>query len=72
MADVIDQAQAFEEMERAAALSRVLGRYPGQGPDWVDGRPCCRECGEEIPARRLEDLGPGCELCVDCQEELES
>lgn len=68
--DFCDTASELEAAHRAAALSRVLSSHPGQGPSWIDGKPCCRECGEEIPARRLEAM-PDCERCRTCQEEAE-
>lgn len=51
----------------ASALSVALDRAPDPGPEVVDGVPCCRNCGEPIPLRRLAAL-PGVGLCVDCAE----
>ena len=41
-----------------------------EGPEWINGEPCCRECGDPIPPKRLEAL-PGVGLCRSCQEERE-
>ena len=41
-----------------------------EGPEWIDGVPCCRECGEPIPAARLRAI-PGVGLCKACQEKME-
>lgn len=66
MPDLLDAATDTERRHREAALSCALLRPdPGPGPDWIDGRPCCRECGEEIPAARLAAV-PGVGLCVEC------
>lgn len=72
MADVCDDAQRSEELERRAAVSQVVHRVSdhGPGPDWIEGRPCCRDCGEEIPARRLAAV-PGCGRCAECQADFE-
>lgn len=66
MADEVDMSQLAIALDNAEALARVTNRASGQGPDWIDGVPCCRECGEPIPARRLAAL-PGVGLCVLCQ-----
>lgn len=33
--------------------------------------PDCLECGEEIPSPRREAL-PGCEHCIECQQQLDT
>lgn len=63
--DQIDQASMFESRMRQAAIENAAGALNGRGPEWIDGKPCCRECGEEIPARRLAAL-PNTELCIEC------
>lgn len=68
--DIFDQAQELERLDRETALLRARAALHREGPEWIDGRPCCRECGEPIPARRLEAL-PGVGLCRACQEERE-
>jgi phage/conjugal plasmid C-4 type zinc finger TraR family protein len=62
--DILDRAQELEEehLERSLAFRFVVP----VGPD----RECCIECDDPIPAKRLEAI-PGCQLCVDCQAELE-
>lgn len=57
-------------LDNAEALARVTNRASGQGPDWIDGVPCCRECGEPIPAARLAAL-PDAERCAECQKDFE-
>ncbi len=68
--DIFDQAQELERLERETALSRARSSLYWEGPEWIDGKACCRECGEPIPPRRLEAL-PGVGLCRACQEERE-
>lgn len=67
--DVCDDAQRSEALEIRAAVSQVVHRAQERdpGPDWSDGQPHCRECGEVIPARRLAAV-PGTGLCVLCQQ----
>lgn len=68
--DLFDQASELERIERESALQKArMGIYQ-EGPEWIDGVPCCRECGEPIPAARLRAI-PGVGLCKACQEELE-
>jgi len=57
-------------LDNAEALARVTNRASGQGPDWIDGVPCCRECGEPIPSARLAVL-PDAERCAECQADFE-
>jgi RNA polymerase-binding transcription factor DksA len=66
--DFCDDALALTERETAAAISAVTGRRRGQGPEWVDGAPRCRECGGPIPPARVEALGLDAERCVRCAE----
>ena len=67
MADFCDLASATEALHREAALSRAKTKSEGQGPVWIDGEAHCRECGEEIPKRRMQAV-PGVGLCVECAE----
>lgn len=71
--DIFDQAQELERLEREAALSRArnAAAQGGEGPEWIDGVACCRECGEPIPPARLAAV-PGVGLCKACQEEMEA
>ncbi len=67
MADLCDDAQIDEAMARLAAISKATGRREDyEGPDWIDGKPLCSECGEEIPLRRVQAV-PGCPRCLACQ-----
>ncbi|HEU6436543.1 MAG TPA: TraR/DksA family transcriptional regulator [Nitratidesulfovibrio sp.] len=71
--DIFDQAQELERLEREAALSRArnASAQANEGPEWIDGVACCRECGEPIPPARLAAV-PGVGLCKACQEEMEA
>lgn len=55
----------------SAALAAHAGRARGPGPEWVDGVPYCRVCGERIPAARVAAL-PDAGMCVACAEEAEN
>ena len=68
--DIFDQAQELERLDRESALLRAKALLDREGPEWVDGVPCCRECGDPIPPKRLEAI-PGVGLCLTCQEERE-
>ena len=69
--DVFDQATELERLDRESALLRARAAMDQEGPEWIDGVACCRECGEPIPQARREAL-PGVRLCRDCQEEADS
>ena len=69
--DVFDQATELERIERESALRQAANVGYQEGPEWIDGKPCCRECGEPIPQKRLGAL-PGVGLCRARQEERES
>ncbi len=71
MPDEIDLAQEAQAQANAAAVSLVVYRQPGRGPDMSTGVACCRECGEELPAARLAAV-PDAERCVGCQREVEN
>ncbi len=68
--DVFDQATEFERIEREAAVRQAVQMDFQEGPEWIDGKPCCRECGEPIPEARLKAI-PGVGLCLACQQERE-
>ena len=68
--DVFDQATELERLDRESALLRARAAMDQEGPEWIDGKPCCRECGEPIPEARLKAI-PGVGLCLSCQEEWE-
>lgn len=68
--DTFDQAQELERLSRESALSRAKWRPYSEGPEWINGVACCRNCGEPIPPKRLAAI-PGVGLCRACQEEEE-
>ena len=68
--DLFDQATELERLERETALQRATRSVYSEGPEWIDGVPCCRECGDPIPPARLQAI-PGVGLCRSCQEEME-
>lgn len=68
--DVFDQATVHEEMHRNAAIQSALSRLSSDEPDWVNGVPYCRKCGEEIPMARIRAYPTG--ICIACARELES
>ena len=68
--DLFDQASELERLERETALQNARKGTYQEGPEWIDGVPCCRECGDPSPAARLRAI-PGVGLCRTCQEELE-
>ena len=68
--DVFDQATELERIERESALRQAAAGTFQEGPEWIDGKPCCRECGDPIPEARLKAI-PGVGLCLACQEEWE-
>lgn len=61
--DIIDNAQRTEEQARMSALNRAKA-VSNRGPARED----YAKCGEPIPAARREAV-PGCQLCVECQQE---
>lgn len=66
--DVFDQATELERLDRESALQHAAASVYREGPEWIDGHACCRECGEPIPEARLKAI-PGVGLCISCQEE---
>ena len=68
--DIFDQATELERLERDSALQQATRTLYREGPEWIDGEACCRECGEPIPAERIRAI-PGVGLCLACQEEWE-
>ncbi|MDO5536285.1 MAG: TraR/DksA family transcriptional regulator [Desulfovibrionaceae bacterium] len=69
--DDLDMATELEARDREEALTRAHQGLLQCGPEIINGVPCCRECGEPIPKKRLEAL-PGVALCITCQEEREA
>ena len=53
------RAQELERLARETALQRARSSQYWEGPEWIDGQACCRECGEPIPQKRLEALPGG-------------
>ncbi|CAI6181285.1 TPA: TraR/DksA C4-type zinc finger protein [Escherichia coli] len=63
-AEIIDQANELAELQREAAIAKCRINHSAVSATH------CRDCGEEIAARRRE-LVAGCQRCTDCQEEFE-
>ena len=63
MADEIDMANEWMEMDLAALIS---SRKVYHGESAKE----CSECGATIPAARRRAV-PGCRHCVDCAEFME-
>lgn len=69
MTDLADRAQALEELERDAAIARHQRRpLAVVAPD--DGR-ACADCGEPIPATRLQAC-PQAIRCIDDERRHEA
>lgn len=68
--DVFDQATELERIERESALRQAAAGTFQEGPEWIDGKPCCRECGDPIPEARLKAI-PGVGMCLSCQQDWE-
>lgn len=65
--DDADAAQAMEARERASAIARALAARP-ETPLYLNGRRCCLDCEEPLPAARLA-ARPEAVRCVGCQED---
>lgn len=68
MPDQFDAAQRVAEQQLDEALADHHRRVKDIRAS--HGRTHCAECGEEIPVRRREII-PECQLCVECQSDLE-
>ena len=67
--DIFDQAQAHDELFRKQALAAQLNKArPGNAP--LATQRDCVDCGEPIPAKRLE-VNPAAIRCVRCQAKAE-
>mgnify|MGYP001581678218 FL=1 len=67
--DQLDQAQLFEEIERAAVLEAQAARAAIPEGDWrmLSAMWCeVAGCGERIPDERRRAI-PGVRFCVQCQ-----
>lgn len=63
--DDIDRAQQREQFDREQAIAAAAA--PDQAkPLYIDGLPCCCECGAVIPKARLDAL-PTAARCIECQ-----
>lgn len=58
MSDITDKASELEEIERQAAISRIV-RYSGESAQ------DCTDCGLAIASQRQLAV-PGCQLCTEC------
>ncbi len=73
MADDADAAADYQRRlnEQALADHRLAGAGGSQpGPMMICGKPYCRECGERLPAERLQAV-PGASRCARCQDWLD-
>lgn len=68
MSDLVDQAQALEQMHREAAMAAHASR----STLCAEAATHCEapRCGQAIPDARRRAV-PGVRLCVECQAELE-
>lgn len=62
--DILDQAQALEELERDKAFAAHRERMRGSGRDF------CMVCGDPIGADRLKAV-PNAVRCIGCQSARE-
>ncbi len=62
MTDIIDQASAREEMDRALAIARATAKPTRPG------LPFCDDCSEAVSPTRQAF---GARLCIDCQRDSE-
>ena len=63
-AEIIDQANELEEMQREAAIAKYRIDHNAVSATH------CVDCGEGIPERRREVVA-GCQRCAECQEVAE-
>jgi DnaK suppressor protein len=73
MGDIIDKAQASDELFRQKALDKHFAKNKMATPRksrLAMTKRKCRGCGEPIPAKRLK-ANPGAIRCIGCQEEVE-
>jgi DnaK suppressor protein len=71
MTELIDQAQALEQLFRDRALANHKHNQMNEMPDEdEDGTRYCLSCGIEIPRKRLEAQSNAVR-CVSCQSEKE-
>ncbi|MEG8893406.1 TraR/DksA C4-type zinc finger protein [Klebsiella pneumoniae] len=63
-AELIDQANELAERRLEMTIQNMRINHAAVSDTH------CRDCGEEIAARRRE-LVAGCQRCADCQEEFE-
>lgn len=68
MTDDVDVAQARQETLNRTALEHHRNRSE-EHPVLVDGFSCCRDCGNPIPAERLQRVTTS--RCIFCQEDHE-
>jgi DnaK suppressor protein len=66
MADIIDRAQANEDLFRREALQKHFGKRTRHTPGCAVIEKDCLDCGEPIPAKRLK-ANPQATRCVTCQ-----
>lgn len=66
MTDIVDIATVEVSQNMENRLCRRRRRFRAL----KRSRRFCAECGEPIPEARQQAV-PGCQLCIDCQEEKE-
>jgi len=62
--DFAEESQLRTEFHVNNAIGQAQKKLMGPGSD------TCAECGKKIPPERRRAV-PGCELCVQCQQEYE-
>ena len=63
-AEITDQATELEELQREVTIAKCRINHSSVSATH------CRDCGEEIAARRRE-LVAGCQRCVSCASDIE-
>lgn len=69
--DAADEGQQAEALFLAGAIAAARAVAPAGEQVIVKGQVVCADCGQPIPARRLEVV-PGAVRCRDCQAEAEA
>ena len=69
--DDADRAEVLNSVFLKEQIRKARGALEA-GPAFQveQGARFCLECGEKIPKARLRAM-PGCQLCMECQQELE-
>lgn len=70
MTDLIDLAQAREQLDRDMAIKAARGPFALLGETNLYTATECLDCGETIPEARREAI-PGVMTCCECQRKQE-